>query len=325
MSDKFRKYHFNCDCGHKISFGSSQPAEAEEPVICERCYTPHLLLIPERNERYLYTLQDNKLKLRKDILSVFASYKDAMTVRQMFYRMLNFGYEKSEKFYGQVQREMLKMRESGALPYGFVADNTRSYYKPKTYSGLSDMLERSKILYRRSLWDDTPERVEIWLEKEALRGVLWPVTSQFDVPLYVTKGFASVSFIHEAVMEAKQREALTHIYFFTDHDPSGMKVAESIEKRMKKMGADHVVFHRAALTPEQISENNLPTRPTKKSNHSKGFTSDSVELDAMEPQMLKNIVEGCITKHLDDYRYQMLLRTEEAERETLETIINNFE
>jgi len=248
-----------------------------------------------------------------------------MTVRQMFYRLLNFGYEKSEKFYGQVQREMLKMRETGALPYRFVADNTRSYYKPKTYSGLTDMLERSKILYRRSLWDDTPERVEIWLEKEALRGVLWPVTSQFDVPLYVTKGFASVSFIHEAVMEASERDALTHIYFLTDYDPSGLKVAESIENRMKKMGADHVVFHRAALTPDQITKHNLPTRPTKKSNHSKGFTSESVELDALEPQTLKDIVEDCILNHLDDYRYQMLLQTEQAERESLEAIINNFE
>lgn len=318
------EYFFNCDCGHKNVFKSKQPAGSTEPLICEKCYQTHLLIIPEREEKYLYKIQDDKLQLRIDILEMFSSYKDAMTVRQMFYRLLSKGYDKSEQFYGKVQREMLKMRESGVLPYGFVADNTRSYYKPNTYNDLAEMLEYSKLTYRKSLWIESNERVEIWLEKEALRGVFWPVTSEFDVPLFVTKGFASVSFIHSAVLEANEKNALTHIYFFTDYDPSGLKVEESIKNRMIKMGSENVIFHRASLTPEQIGNYNLPTRPTKQSNHSKGFNSDSVELDALEPQILKDIVRSCILKHVNYDSYEKILRTEELEKETLNSIINNF-
>lgn len=227
--------------------------------------------------------------------------------------------------YGKIQRQMLKMRESGVLPFSFVADNTRSFYRPTTFSGLTDMLEHSKKLYRRTLWDNVPEHVEIWLEKEALRGVFYPVTDRYDVPLYVTKGFSSVSFVHEAAMEIKQRQQPTYIYLFTDRDPSGIKVAETIASRIIEFSDNaNIIFRRGGLTKKQIEQYDLPTRPTKKSNHSKEWKGDSVELDALEPQYLRGIVRDCITAHLPDYQHQKILQTERLEKETLQRFINNF-
>lgn len=323
---KERKYNFMCECGHKIKFTSKQPTGASEPVICERCHEIHILEIPQRDEKYLYKLQDEKFQLRMDIYRIYTSYREKMTVRQMFYRLLSLGYEKSESFYGKVQREMLKMRVSGVLPFTFVADNTRSWYRPTTYSSMEDMLERSKRLYRRSLWDNVNCKVEIWLEKEALRGVLMPVTDQYDVPLYITKGFTSVSFVQEAALEIKSRSCPTYVYLFADHDPSGDIVADSIKDRMIEFGAeDNAVFERAGLTSQQIEEYDLPSRPTKKSNHSKNWDGGrSVELDALEPQDLRGIVKDCITRHLDERQYRKMLQIEEAEKETLDTFINNW-
>src|SRR5699024_8519131 len=110
----------------------------------------------------------------------------------------------------------------------------RSFYRPKTFSSLEEMLHQSKITYRRSLWDNVYEDVEIWLEKEALRGVFYPITQKYDVPLYITKGFSSLSFVFDAAQEIKHRDHPTYVYLFTDRDPSGMKVAESIESRLKE-------------------------------------------------------------------------------------------
>lgn len=325
MSSKSSTYHFSCDCGHVIHFQTAQPGGAIEPLICQRCYRPSLAEIPERHEKHLYRLQEDVRKLRCDILGVFGKYKDTMTVRQMFYRLLNNGYEKSEGFYNKVQRNMLHMREAGTLPFAFVADNSRSCYKPDAYSGLREMLEESKHFYRRQLWKDAGVNVEIWLEKEALRAVFWRVTEKYDVPLFITRGFSSVSFVQSAALEIKNRTNLTHVYLFTDHDPSGDEVARSIESRMKQFGAmSNAIFTRAALTPEQIYEYHLPERPTKKSNHSKGWNGKSVELDAMEPQDLRYIVEDCILRHIDPYQLEKTREIENAEKQTLDSIINNL-
>ena len=61
---------------------------------------------------------------------------------------------------------------------------------------MQDALEETARLYRKSLWADADAYVEIWLEKDALSGVVYPVTSQFDVPLMVARGYASLSFLH---------------------------------------------------------------------------------------------------------------------------------
>jgi len=40
--------------------------------------------------------------------------------------------------------------------------------------------------------------LKIWLEKDALAGVIYPVTDLYDVPLMVARGYASLSFLHGA-------------------------------------------------------------------------------------------------------------------------------
>lgn len=315
---------FDCSCGKSIEFESSQPGGSVEPLICE-CYKKTLSVLPDFEGKHLYKMRDETRQIREHILSVFSSYQDVMTVRQIFYRLLNFGYEKSEKFYNKVQRQLQEMRLAGVMPFSFIADNTRSFYKPRTYKGLSSMLEETKYFYRRDLWDNADCNVEIWLEKEALRGVFYRITHEYDVPLFVSRGFSSLSFVYDSAIEIKQRKKPTFVYFFTDYDPSGIIVAKSIEKRFKEFGAgDNGRFERIGLTPKQIYDFNLPERPTKKGTHSKGFKGKSVELDAMEPQDLRNLVEGCILRHVNHDRLDRLKQVEELEKETLENIINNL-
>jgi hypothetical protein len=48
------------------------------------------------------------------------------------------------------------------------------------------------------LWKDIGCYSEIWLEKDALAGVVFPVTARYDVPLMVARGYASLSFLYSA-------------------------------------------------------------------------------------------------------------------------------
>src|SRR5215831_11573165 len=91
-----------------------------------------------------------------------------------------------------------------------------------TWSSLDEMLENAASSYRRALWDEQSVYVEIWCEKDALAGVLYDVTREWDVPLMVTKGFPSESFLYEAALAIREQGKPAHLYYFADHDPSGV-------------------------------------------------------------------------------------------------------
>jgi hypothetical protein len=56
----------------------------------------------------------------------------------------------------------------------------------------------------RFLRVDADAYVEVWLEKDALSGVVLPVTSMYDVPLMVARGYASLSFLHSAAARSRR-------------------------------------------------------------------------------------------------------------------------
>jgi hypothetical protein len=150
------------------------------------------------------------------------------TVRQVFYRATVAGLgPKEERFYGRVGRYLVNMRERGMIPFGDIADNTRWMRKPRSYSSLRAMLEETKQIYRRALWRDQDAYVELWLEKDALSGVLFSVTSEWDVPLMVTRGYASLSFLHGAAEAIRDQYKPVHIYYFGDYDPSGIDIPQA--------------------------------------------------------------------------------------------------
>jgi hypothetical protein len=252
-----------------------------------------------------------------------------MTVRQLFYRLVSDGtIAKTEGEYKQtVVRLTAEMRLAGLIPFGWIADNTRWMRKPRTHSSLADALQQTARTYRRSVWEDQDAYVEVWLEKDALAGVLYDVTAAWDVPLMVTRGFASLSFLYEAADAIQDQGKPAFLYYFGDHDPSGLDIPRTVEQRIREFAPEAAVtFERVAVTPQQIEELALPTRPTKKTDsRSKGFEGDSVEVDAIKPATLRRMVEECITQHIDRDAYDRLMAVEAAERETLMAIVKDAE
>ena len=134
-----------------------------------------------------------------------------MTVRQLFYALTVEGVvDKTESSYkSTVCRLTARMRLDGDLPWHWLADNTRWMRKPDTYGSFSDCLEQAQRAYRRSLWDPNTndEYVEVWLEKDALAGVLYEGTSEYDVSLMVTCGYPSLTYLHSSAMGIKRELA----------------------------------------------------------------------------------------------------------------------
>ena len=266
-----------------------------------------------------------EVEARREALLVIVDDGKPMTVRQVFYQAtVRDLVEKTESGYVKVQTDLTVLRRAGELPYDWLADNTRWQRKPNTFSSVEDALEETAHFYRKALWDDIDAYAEIWLEKDALAGVILPVTSMYDVPLMVARGYASLSFLHSAAEYINTLDVPSYIYHLGDFDPSGVNAGEKIEDTLREMASDaEIIFERLAVTPEQIVEWNLPSRPTKASDtRAAKFDSDiSVELDAIEPNQLRALVQEAIERHLPPVQFEILKAVEESEREIITRLV----
>lgn len=258
-----------------------------------------------------------------------AAEERPVSVRGLYYRVMSRGLvPKTENGYSVVQRQALKMRRAGALPYGWITDGSRRMLKQRTYSSGQAALENTAQMYRRALWDDTGIHVEIWAEKDAITGVIYPVTNQFDVPLMVSRGFSSETFLWSTAEDINAEGNPVVIYQVGDHDPSGVAAWEDIQDKLRRFvnPSLDVLFERIAVTPSQIHHMNLPTRPTKLSDRrAVNFEGDSVEVDAIPTPELRQLVTDAIEKWIDPNRIRMLRIAEQSERQILQRMAGRWE
>jgi hypothetical protein len=256
----------------------------------------------------------------------YAAEHGPVNVRQLYYQAEVRGLpgiDKDDRGYAKVQRQVLSLRRAGRLPYTDIADATRWMRKPRSYDGVEQALEATAQFYRKALWTDIDSYVEVWCEKDALAGVIYPVTARYDVPLMVTRGFSSETFCYEAI--AARADDLTrpyHVYYLGDFDRAGRDAAKSLESKLRRFGDEdgvEVIFEQLAVTVEQVRRWRLPTRtPKRKSAADRKWPyAFACELDAIEPERLRGLVEEAINQHLPQHELEILKVAEASERELL--------
>ena len=251
-----------------------------------------------------------------------------MTVRQVFYQLVVRGViEKTEEQYqGTVIRLLTEMRMAGSIRFDWIVDESRRRISNRTYNSIADAARDTARFYRRSALRECPDYIEIWSEKEALAGVLEDAAGDYDVDVLVSKGMPSLTQLHSSacmIARAARAGKDAFIYQFGDHDPSGVLIPKTIDRRLselcQKLGCDPPLIERVALTKEQITRFNLPTRPTKRegNRHAHKFEGDSVELDALPATELRSMVREVIERHISERNLTVLRAAESSERELL--------
>jgi hypothetical protein len=265
-----------------------------------------------------------------------------VSLRGVYYRVVSAGaVEKTENGYRLVGRQLLKLRRANVVPYTWITDGTRWVIRPDSWSDVDQMLEDAAASYRKALWHDQDVLVHVFVEKDAISGVVSPVTERWDVPLGVLRGYASESFAYSMAQEILAAEKTVYVYQLGDHDPSGVDAwrdfTEKVTGFLGPYGVDYdddglegvlttttwssVFFDRLAVTEEQIEDYRLPTRPTKRTDsRSAGFLGESVEVDAIRPSVLRELVDNAVTRHIDPERLRITRMVEQSERELLHRI-----
>jgi hypothetical protein len=257
---------------------------------------------------------------------------EPITLRGVYYRVMSAGaVEKTEAAYNKVGRQLKKLREEGSIPYEWITDGTRWTIEPTTYRDARHALEITARAYKQMLWADQPVAVMIFTEKDAITGVVDDVTVEYQVPLGILRGYSSLTFAHATASAIRRFRKPVYVYHLGDHDPSGVDAWRCFREKLKEFAptAD-IMFDRLAVTEEQIEELSLPTRPTKRSDtRSKKWTeeggSESVEVDAIEPNTLRLIVREAIEQHINPHTLAVTKAAEESEQDILWNLADDLE
>jgi len=273
--------------------------------------------------------------------AILKQYEYPLTLRQVYYRLVAAGaIENTRSNYTSLSSILVKARERGEVDYKRIEDRVRSTIQDhyalhdpdhlfKLIAGTSESMATR---YKRNHWEDQDNHVEVWLEKDALSTVISRIaTDNYSVPVAVNRGYGSFSFIKEGAERLSRFvDKSIHILYFGDFDPSGEDMVRDLQKRIMLYGAPTATVHKIALTKDQVKTWKLPPAPVKKSDkraakfiEAHGDIS-AVELDALDPEDLQNIVKTTIEGYIDPVKWAAADAATRNDREQIDQKIEEI-
>jgi hypothetical protein len=228
----------------------------------------------------------------------------------------------------RVYRLLKEARERGIIRWGWIVDENRTIERVPTWANPAEYAGCVARSYRRDFWDQQPHRVQVWSEKGTVRGVLQPVLDHYALGFLPVHGFSSATVAHDVAEDYDGR--LLIILYVGDYDPSGLFMSEvDLPNRIAEYGGNHITIKRIALTREHAR--GLPSFPAsdkRKDPRYEWFVRNHGhhcwELDAMDPNGLRDCVEREIRKLIEPVAWQRCEIVNKAEQESLRTVLANW-
>lgn len=278
-----------------------------------------------------------------EIIADFQSQGYTLTLRQLYYQLVSVNYfSNSEQSYNRLGETISNARLAGLVSWDAIEDKTR-FVRGKDHwngeDGHFDFMRDSKKWFNIDMWENQPNYVEVWIEKDALLGVIERPCWELDVPYMSCRGYMSQSEEWAAAnrfSEAADSGRNPVLIYLGDHDPSGIDMSRDHNDRLtmflEHLGVD-VDVRRVALNMDQVQKYNPPENPTKPKDsrspdYVRKFGRKCWELDALKPSVLDQLVRD----RVDDLRDMDLWGEKEAEykvqkdklRDTIELGIEAF-
>jgi len=272
------------------------------------------------------------------IVSDYQAQGFSLTLRQLYYQFVARGLlANTEKSYNKLGNIVSDARRAGLIDWDAIEDRTRYLRKLPSWDKPQSILESARDSYHRDLWASQSKRLEVWIEKDALVGVIETVCQENDIPFFSCRGYVSDSEMWSAAIRRiwkhyKDNGQDTLILHLGDHDPSGIDMTRDIENRL-----DFFTYYRTdlevrriALTMEQIEYKNPPPNPAKitdsrYADYASKYGDESWELDALEPQFISDLIRDEIELERDEEKWQESFSQQEAERSQIAEVIKKWD
>lgn len=275
-----------------------------------------------------------------DILSEYQARGIVVTLRQLYYQFVSrdlIANKQSE--YKRLGTIINDARLAGLIDWDHLQDRTRNLQVMPHWGTPGGIIRSAAYSYHRDLWNGQDEYVEVWIEKDALIGVIENICNRLDVPYFSCRGYTSQSEMWSAsqrLLAQVTKGRKTTIIHLGDHDPSGRDMSRDIEDRLvdfihhhSSPGARLLHINRIALNMDQVDQYNPPPNPakltdTRATKYVEEFGDESWELDALDPDVLTSLIETEIQSHLDMELFESQKDRQETERELLVKVSDNW-
>lgn len=250
---------------------------------------------------------------------IVRQYDTGVTLRQLFYRLVSdHSIPNSQNAYKGLSRYTARARREGWFPD--LVDRNRDIEEVyPTFDTAQEAVEWVKGRYRRDRTEGQDVAIYLGVEKagivEQLKAWFWPL----GVRILPLGGYSSQSFVKQVVEHADEDGRETLLIYAGDFDASGEDIDRDFVERTDVW--DDV--QRIALNPSQIAQYNLPPLPGKASDsRAAGFvarhgTLMQVELDALPPDILRQLYQDAIDRVWDYPTYQASVDREKIERDSI--------
>lgn len=259
----------------------------------------------------------------------------AITLRQLYYQFVARALlANSERNYKSLGDVVSKGRLCGLIDWDAIEDRTRAVESLSHWDDPTDAVKSIADQYHIDLWQGQPYRVEVWVEKEALAGIVERTANDLDVPFFACRGYPSQSSTWRA--GRRMRYYMNHesaspvIIHLGDHDPSGIDMTRDIVDRISMFARTPVEVKRIALNFDQIEEFSPPPNPAKMSDPRGGdyvarFGRSSWELDALDPKTLDRLIREAVEPYINRETMEANRTEQEDERAVLRYAANNWD
>jgi len=263
-----------------------------------------------------------RIEQANEIIAEYEAAGFTLTLRQLYYqfvaRDLIPNTMKSYKALGNVINDA---RLAGLIDWDAIEDRTRAVRGRSHWDDPSGVVESAASSYGLNLWEGQDKRVEVWIEKDALIGVIERVCRELDVPYFSCRGYTSQSELWRAAKRQISYGVPTVVVHLGDHDPSGKDMTRDIVERLQLFGADTTI-ERIALNIDQVKKWKLPPNPAKITDsrfaaYAAQFGESSWELDALDPTKIEKMIRAAVSAHLDQDTFDEREAQQEDDRKLL--------
>lgn len=259
-----------------------------------------------RSNLHLGKKNIEKLNIVNEIIEEYLQQGYKLTLRQLYYQLVSRDIiPNNVKEYAKLSGLLVNGRMAGHVDWEAIEDRIRipklPYYANSIRNAMNDIIRQ----YRLDRQDGQDVYIEVWVEKDALSGVLYRITKKYHIRLMVNRGYSSCTAMHDAYERFYNKEDKDkYILYLGDHDPSGLDMLRDIEERLEEFGISDMNVLPIALTHKQIEKYNPPSNPAKVTDpRASGYISKygnvSWEVDALNPKTLNALLENAILKLID--------------------------
>lgn len=177
-------------------------------------------------------------KVAIEAMKTFLSTATPISKRAAMYRLLSMGLLDSTKKFAKFEESINTQLARRALTDEHFnddcfCDNGRRTDLRGAWRNLSAFLQTIRGAYRRDFWQNQPSRVEVWLEKETASFLVQDVTQNLGVPLQISAGHYSRTFLHEIARTISSTNVPIQIFYIGDFDPGGIDIEETAQRARK--------------------------------------------------------------------------------------------